>query len=203
MRSEVGKYRDFLCVVSALILAASMLIAVPCTAQSPAVSVEEPVETDSCLQDPGCAELYTNARSLSQAGQYEAALVAYQSAYVRSKAFWLLVNIGRMQQKTGRPQQAIATYRELLEEAVWDPFDPQMRSKAREYLQQAEQEVQLQQAVLVPPKNTSSARPIYKKWWFWMVVGGATAVVAGGLAIGLTPRSPSAPQGVGVYNTGF
>src|SRR5262249_13934527 len=58
-------------------------------AQSAAV---EPAP-DACLQSPKCVELCQSARSLSQVGQYEAALMAYRAAYALSNVSWLLINI--------------------------------------------------------------------------------------------------------------
>src|SRR5262245_58968470 len=69
---------------------------------------------DACLSNPQCKSYYEVARKLSKAGQLEGTLVAYQSAYGLSEAAWLLVNIGRIQQKLGRPQQAIDSYRKYL-----------------------------------------------------------------------------------------
>lgn len=182
-------------------------------AQDPETSTAQPVETDACLQDPKCADLYESARTLSQAGQYEAALVAYQSAYARSKALWLLVNAGRMQQKAGRPQQAAATYKRLLAEPELQK-DAETQSKAREYLRQAEQESEAQRLPLVTPPPAQSAAapaprpatPVYKKWWIWTLIGGATAAAAVGLGVGLGTRSgteTSVPPEVGVYEPRF
>ena len=200
MRCENMTYRVFRSTSFFLFLCAVMLLPLAVSAQSPGTSASAPTQTDACLQDSECSDLVTSARNLSQAGQYEAALVAYQSAYAKSKAFWLLVNIGRMQQKAGRPQQAMITYQRLLGDAA---VDAETQSKAREYVHQLEQEALVQPAVLGSAKTMSQAKPVYKKWWFWTAVGSATAVVAVGLAIGLTPRSPSVPPGENVYNTVF
>ena len=178
-----------------------------------------------CLNDQKCSELYESARRLSQAGQYEAALVTYQSAYAQKPTPWLLVNIGRMQQKAGRPQQAVRTFKRFLDDPAAKE-DAELQTKAQEYLQQAESEVRAQEQpreVTLPPTHkvepstkkvatpiNMEKAPIYKKWWFWTAVGGATTAVVVGLAVGLANRPtavasnpPDVPQGVSVYDTGF
>src|SRR5262249_51463889 len=54
---------------------------------------------DACLSNPKCAELAESARNLSKAGQFDAALTLYKTAYSKFSVPWLLVNIGRTQQK--------------------------------------------------------------------------------------------------------
>lgn len=92
---------------------------------------------DSCLVNPKCNELIELARSLSKTGQYEAALTLYQNAFTQFPASWLLVNIGRAQQKLGQLPQAIATYRQYLSSPEAQD-DPELTRKAQEYLLQAE-----------------------------------------------------------------
>lgn len=157
---------------------------------------------DACLGEARCNELYENARALSEAGQYEAALVSYQSAYARQPVPWLLINIGRMQQKAGRPQQAIATYKRFLDDPA-AAGDVELQSTARKYLQQAEDEVKGQQPVLRVPSGQATAlarppsaaapeqsRPLYKKWWLWTTVGAVVAATAVGVGIGLASAQP-------------
>lgn len=190
-----------------------------CQDEPPPAEQTKQADQSDCLSDSKCSEMYETARRLSVVGQYEAALVSYQSAYVQKPTPWLLVNIGRMQQKAGRPQQAIRTFKRFLDDPLAHQ-DIESQTKAREYLQQAEEEVRVQQqsseGTQLPeflPSNKAKERtkiPAYKKWWFWTAVGGAAAVVAVGLAAGLTARAvpnpqapPSVPQGVSVYDTGF
>lgn len=137
---------------------------------------------DACLQDDQCADLCDRAYSLSQLAQYEAALVTYQSAYVRKPVAWLLVNIGRTQQKMGQPQQAIATYERFLATAE-AAADAELRDKAHRYLQAAESEVAMQRALSVP------RQPVHKKWWFWVAIGGA-AVAVSAIATGVILSNP-------------
>ena len=105
------------------------------------LTVAQPVaaagEKDICLADSKCAELNEAARNLSQSGQHGAALILYQTAYQLRPAAWLLVNIGRMQQKLYRLPEAIKSYRQYLASADAKD-DPELTRKAQEYLQQAE-----------------------------------------------------------------
>lgn len=199
-----------------------IFLMVLCAGELPALGQKAPAaeaqtsQTD-CLDDTKCSELYENARQLSQAGQYEAALVAYQSAYARRPSSWLLINIGRMQQRLGRPQQALVTYKRFLSDPSV-PADEESRKKANDFLQQAERDIEEQRRSLAPPPPASpppppapllEKTPVYKKWWFWTAIGGTVAVAAVGIGVGLGLRSlaasapPSVPQGVSVYDTGF
>jgi tetratricopeptide (TPR) repeat protein len=77
---------------------------------------------------------------MSEARQYEAALLAYQAAYAMRPASWLLINIGRVNQKLGKLNEAIASYRKFL---AGDGIRqaPEMRSRAETFLAQAETEL--------------------------------------------------------------
>ena len=105
---------------------------------------------DVCLTEPKCAELSDTARMLSKSGQLAAALTLYQNAYAMRPASWLLVNIGRTQQKLERFAEAIASYRQYLASDD-SKEDPELTKKAQEYLQQAETEFEPPPAALTPP----------------------------------------------------
>lgn len=157
-------------------------------------------EQTDCLSDERCSQLYENARRLSQAGQLTAALAGYQSAYAQTPTPWLLVNIGRLHQKMGRPDLAIRSFRQFLD----DPRaaqDEESQRKAQEYLRQAEASIALRaQSVLSSP--ASEQTPEYKKWWFWAVLGSATAITLG-LAVGLGTQQPGVAPGVSTYSPTF
>jgi len=106
--------------------------------------------SDVCLSDTKCAELNETARSLSKAGQLDAALRLYQTAYAMRPALWLLVNIGRMQQKLERLPEAIASYKLYLSNPDAKD-DPELTKKAQEYLFQAEADFEPEPAALVAP----------------------------------------------------
>ncbi len=108
---------------------------------------------DVCLRDTDCARLANRARAMSSAREYEAALVAYQAAYALRPAPWLLVNIGRVNQKLGRLQEAIRSYRDFL--ARDDRAEESdTRSRAKAFLAEAESELVRQQ-----PEPTSVEEP--------------------------------------------
>lgn len=168
---------------------------------SPAAKTGGQGSSDPCLSDPTCNEMYERARTLSKANQYEAALVLYQQTFAMRPLPWLLLNVGRMQQKIGRHDQAVGTFRKLLDWNAKQPEDDQSNladeevlAKAREYRTQAETAIAEQQKqnpgamASGPPVDQT---PITRKWWFWTIVGG-TVVVGAGLAVGL---------GVGLSNT--
>ena len=115
-----------------------------------------------CLTDPDCVALLRSAKSLSSANQPNAALTAYQQAYERSRSLWILINIGRIQQRLGRPADAIGTYRRYLDDGKAAQEPPEQLAQVRGYLHEAEQD-------LLRPTNPSSPqenKPIYKKWSF-------------------------------------
>ena len=87
---------------------------------------------------------------MSAAHNYEAALLAYQAAYALRPASWLLINIGRVNQKLGRLKEAIRSYREFLaREGQSEESDTGSRAIA--FLAEAEAELAQQQ-----PEPTSA-----------------------------------------------
>lgn len=105
---------------------------------------------DVCLANPKCTELNETARNLSKIGQVEAALTLYQTAYSQFPAPWLLVNIGRAQQKLNRLPAAIESLRQYLASADAKE-DPELTKKAQEYLYQAEADYEPPPAPFKPP----------------------------------------------------
>lgn len=143
-------------------------IAAPVSKDTPAS--EAPI---GCDDDPDCAEAVQHAINESEAQQYSAALKTYEAVYQRWPTPWLLINLGRVQQKLNLPEQAIVTYRRYLDSTPNDK--PQRVAVARAFLKQAEQEIELKryQQLLVVAK--AKEKPIHKKWWFWAALGGAAA----------------------------
>jgi tetratricopeptide (TPR) repeat protein len=151
---------------------------------------------DPCLSDPKCNELYEKARTLSRANQYEAALIMYQQTYAMTPLPWLLLNIGRVQQKLGRNEQAAGSYRKILEFNAKMPTDEtagladvEVTAKAREYLKQAEDAIAEQKranpGVVVTTAPVVDKVPLYKRWWFWTAIGGGVGLVAVGVGLGI------------------
>jgi hypothetical protein len=167
-------------------------------AQSAAGSSVSASESDVCLQDVRCIELCESARGLSESRKYDAALAVYRSAYERSKAPWLLLNIGRMHQKAGRLLQAMSTYQRLLD----DPAvrrDPEAEKRAREFLLQARQEAAARDVrptiatATTPPPQLARVAPLHKRWWLWTVVGVVAAGTAAGVAGGVLAARDGEP----------
>lgn len=110
---------------------------------------------DLCLQDGLCRAHYTRARGLSKANDYQGALTAYEAAYHRRAVPWLLLNIGRTLHKLGKPVEALGYYRRYQQEDQ-APV-PQRQQLLKEYTEQAEADVALQQQA--PAAPTLAERP--------------------------------------------
>lgn len=94
---------------------------------------------DLCLDDALCNAHYTRARTLSHRGEYQAALEAYQTAYRRRAASWLLLNMGRTLHKLGRPSEALGYYNQYKEKETHPA--PEQEAKLSEYLKEAQEEL--------------------------------------------------------------
>ncbi len=152
---------------------------------------------DPCLSDARCNELVATARSLSKAQKHADALAAYQTAYGRRPVSWLLLNIGRVQHKLANYDAAITSYQAFLRQTP-AASNPELHSKAQEYLRAAESEKnQLTPQPAPTPSSTTRAspsqdrEPIYKKWWFWTTVGVVVVGVALGAGLGGYASRPS------------
>lgn len=137
-------------------------------------------QDDPCLRDVQCQNLLASAQEASQQQRYEDALRTYQEAYSLSSAPWLLVNIGRMQQKLAHFDESIQSYGNYLATPS-HPGDDDQRAAARTYLREAKAARQI---------PTDQRHPVYKKWWFWTLVGGAAAALVIGTAIGVSAQRP-------------
>ena len=135
-----------------------------------------------CMETPECVELVQSARRLSDAGQLNAAMQTYESAYRQWQSPWLLINIGRIHQKLGRPVQAISTYHDYFDRAGND--SPERIAAARDFLRQAEQDLADKRAKAARSANHPPEKPAYKKWWFWTTIG-STAAVATAFTVGI------------------
>lgn len=151
-----------------------------------------PSTSDACTVDPICAEHYEKARSFSKEGRFEEALAHYMAAYSMHPVPTLLFNIGRVNHRLGRNQDAINSYQNYLSQA--GETDTALREKAKDYLSQ----LTLQRATSnshntvsttisgrqMPSAVTQEQTPIYNKWWFWtglgvLVAGGTIAIIVG------------------------
>ncbi len=150
-----------------------------------------------CAADPICRELMVRAHAFSLASHHEQALDAYQGAYALHPSALLLMNIGRLQYKLGRPHEAVSSLRRALAQTPDSEADK--RTRTQRFLKEAEEA-----AARTPPPGTTIVTvtapptpkehiPVYKRWQLWTAVG---VVVAGSaaLAIGLTARTPFDPS---------
>lgn len=189
------------------LLAAAWLTATPsAVAQTPQLGARQ-LLVDSCVMDQQCGALVTSARSLSDAGQWNAAFSAYQAAHAHRPVPWLLVQMGRMQQKLGNLEEAIRLYQRFTASPEADNY-PDYREAARRYKQEAIQELVQHPPPGPPPEPPTSTerQAIYKKWWFWTaLIGGTAAVTAVGVGVGLAtrPKTPAVPDGVSAFEISF
>jgi hypothetical protein len=146
------------------------------------------------MDDAECVQLVQSARRLSDANQLNAALTSYQTAYALRASPWLLINIGRVQQKMGRPAEAIITYRSYLNS---QPDGAEGVETARGYLKQAEQDLVLLKQKERQAAQIQTQKPIYKKAWFWLAIGGsvvAASAITAGVILGTTSSQPGSDR---------
>jgi tetratricopeptide (TPR) repeat protein len=155
-------------------------------------------DADPCLSDALCRAHFQRGRKLSKEDDYVGALAAYEAAFRRRQVPWLLLNVGRTQQKLGQPRSALIHFRRYLEIAPNDP--PERLQKAKQYSQEAELEAQAlpveaqaslqgkpaQPAAATAPVPSPGPAPARQQSrlaqlpaWFWVgMAGGAAALIA-------------------------
>ncbi len=149
--------------------------------------------TPRCEENKRCQSYSDQARALSKEGKLAEALAIYKSAYATAADPLLLFNLGRVNQKLGRYQEARGYYHRYLDAGA--EGDPRQRERTNQYIAEVEQQLQQTQSsgpglALVPgplrPASMGqpvSRRPFYKTWGFWTATGIA---VTGALALGLS-----------------
>lgn len=165
-----------------------------------------PSEPSDCAADSICRELMVRDRAFSLANHHTQALDAYQGAYALYPSALLLINIGRLQYKLGRPHEAVTALRSAL--AQTPETDVDKRARVQRFLNEAELAATSTPppgttivTVSVPSPPVKEAVPIHKRWQLWTTVGGVLAVGAAALAIGLTVRKPFDDGPFDVYTT--
>ena len=154
---------------------------------------------DACMNDSRCRQLVESALESSRARKFEDSLLSYQGAYAQQAVPWLLINIGRTQQKLGRTAEAISTYRAFLKVKGLDAGQ-ELRDRVSAYLHQAQRELTIKKTALTsdelsggqpnPAPKPRSQSMVPKKGWFWTAVGVAAVGVAIGAGLGAYSREP-------------
>lgn len=140
----------------------SQLLALGCILYSPALHAQELAGADPCLSDERCNSLYEAALNLSKASQFVAALANYEDAYARKPVPWLLINIGRVQQKMGRPKDAIDLYQRFLDSPAAQT-DLELVVTAHQYKKQALQDLaNPKQSRVIVMREERGPRPLWR-----------------------------------------
>lgn len=156
----------------------SQLVFVGCLLVPPGLGAQELAGADPCLSDERCNSLYEAALNLSKAGQFVAALSNYEDAYARKPVPWLLINIGRVQQKMGKPNAAIASYQSFLDSPAAQT-DLELVVTAHQYKKQAQQDLaNPKQSRVIVMREERAPRP----WWR---LGVGSALLLGGLGMAI------------------
>lgn len=132
---------------SATLVSALLLVTFPVGAQEK----DDASGSDICIADAICRAHYSRARKLSKKDDYEGALEAYEAAYRRKPAQWLLINMGRTLHKLGRTQDAIDQYQRYLASS---DANVDLRKKAEQFLHEAEADL-ASRPKKEPPKSGS------------------------------------------------
>ena len=186
-------------------LAALLVVAVglSCVARSRADTV-----VPNCSSDAACLSLYERAKTASNQGDLDEALRLYKLAHEVKSDPLLLLSIGRILHKQGKPEEARPYYVRFLAAPTDDPVP---RQKAEEYLQQlnspsgaapakAEGASPASPSTGAPTNPSTEPVPLYKRWWLWTLIGvGVAGGVAAGVAIAVTNsqnQGPAIPDGV-------
>lgn len=93
------------------------------------------IPIDDCLRDAPCKEHFDKAIKYYDQKHFEEALSEFKAAYAVRQMPYLLINIGRILQKLGRPQEAISYYERFQQTETYP--DPTVKAKVTGYLKQA------------------------------------------------------------------
>lgn len=145
------------------------------------------------------------AQRLFKGERYDDSISELRAAYAIKPLPRLLLNIGQLQRKLGRHQEALATY-DLYFAVEREPPEEAARA-IREYMGQVRKpETAPEPAPAMPLVPTVTPvkehTPVYKRWWLWTAVGVGAAAVAGGVVAGVLftqgPAEVPDPAGVPV-----
>lgn len=181
------------------VAAALFFVAAALLLATPAAAAPESAITDLCVRDPVCKLRLDKAVHLYEHNRISEALAEFQAAYEIQPEPRLLINIGRVMFRLGRPSSALDHY-EQFKRKVPDP-GPETRRAIERYIAEAQAALDAEERAargrsrtpdLAPGQGATQAgtavdsapasKPIYRKWWFWVGTG---TVVAAALAVGL------------------
>lgn len=150
-------------------------------------------EVVDCTADPICRQLTIRANELSRANQHAQALDAYEGAYALHPSPYLLLNIGRLQYKLGRIDEALLSLRKAL--AQTPEGDIEKRERISRFLTAAEKAAAslVRSTPLPSPPPHREPIPIYKRWQLWTGIGVPLALGFAAVTVGLTVRAPFDP----------
>lgn len=141
---------------------------------------------DLCISDALCRAHYKRARTLSRDGEYQAALEAYQTAYRRRAASWLLLGIGRTLHKLGRPSEALVYYNQYKEKES-NPA-PELEARLNEYIKEVQEELA---AIPAAAKQPPEPVPVQSKAAAAERSGGVTPPATASTSTATEPAPPA------------
>lgn len=157
-----------------------------------------------CTADPICKQLTVRANELSRANQHEQALNAYEGAYALHPSPYLLMNIGRLQYKLGRIEDALLALRKALAQTPEEDLDKRRRiARFLDAAENAAASLARANPPLPSPPPPPPPIPLHKRWQLWTGIGVPLALGAAAVAVGVTvhPFNPGNSQQIFLLST--
>jgi|JI10StandDraft_1071094.scaffolds.fasta_scaffold34605_3 tetratricopeptide (TPR) repeat protein len=153
-----------------------------------------------CIADPVCRQLTIRANDLSRSNQHAQALDAYEGAYALQPSPYLLANIGRLQYKLGRIEEALLSLRKAL--AQTPENDAEKRERISRFLAAAETAAAsvVRSTPLPTPLPHRELVPIHRRWQLWTGIGVPLVLGIAAVTVGLTVRAPFDSRGMQVIH---
>jgi tetratricopeptide (TPR) repeat protein len=224
LSAEAGVWSAYLRSISRLLLLGFLL-----AASARAAKPDPRPAPDACSLNNDCHKLANRGVELAEQHQYAEALKMFEDAHALvPQEPRLVLNIGRMQHKLGRIEDARQRYKEFLKRAS-RVEDEENRVRALKWLEEipstppppppppplplqpppeAKPPSMETPSMIKPPESHPPApekTAIHKKWWFWGILGGAVGITTAlsiGLTVGLSKPNPI-PPGVTVIEPQF
>jgi tetratricopeptide (TPR) repeat protein len=148
---------------------------------------------------------YERGMARYQLGEYAQAIEEWTEGFRIKPLAEFLFNIGQAQRLSRQPEAAIASYRVFLRMQPDSPLRPEVERHVAALRAELDAPKPVPAPATSPPAAPTAApaalaveagppppKPIYKSTWFWGVLAGAAAVVATGVALGVTYGAPAA-----------